>query len=137
MWNINYGLDLGKLERSFNYLFCARKSIFSDSEHFSAPITLGKGITEILGMRVDEESRINPLASNPLPKDGIPSPNTYILLPDPSFRGFLRLDTRVLWPDCRVPCNAPCGVVEPQGLQGLCLVNAALAKLARYVYGFE
>jgi hypothetical protein len=125
-----YDLDFSKLERNFNYLFCARKSVFQDSEHFSAPITLGKGINEILGMKVGED-RINPLSKNPLKKDGVATPIPYMLLPDPSFEGFIRINTKVLWKDC----NVPCGVVEPKGQDGLCLINAGLAKLGAYVYG--
>jgi hypothetical protein len=129
-----YDLDFSKLEKSFNYLFCARKSVFQDSEHFSAPITLGKGINEILGMKVGED-RINPLSKNPLKKDGVATPIAYMLLPDPSFEGFIRINTKVLWKDCNVPCGAPCGVVELKGQDGLCLINAGLAKLGAYVYG--
>jgi hypothetical protein len=129
-----YDLDFSKLEKSFNYLFCARKSVFQDSEHFSAPITLGKGINEILGMKVGED-RINPLSKNPLKKDGVATPMAYMLLPDPSFEGFIRINTKVLWKDCNVPCGAPCGVVELKGQDGLCLINAGLAKLGAYVYG--
>jgi hypothetical protein len=129
-----YDLDFSKLERDFNYLFCARKSVFQDSEHFSAPITLGKGINEILGMKVGED-RINPLSKNPLKKDGVATPMAYMLLPDPSFEGFIRINTKVLWKDCNVPCGAPCGVVELKGQDGLCLINAGLAKLGAYVYG--
>lgn len=129
-----YDLDFSKLERNFNYLFCARKSVFQDSEHFSAPITLGKGINEILGMEVGED-RINPLSKNPLKKDGVAAPIAYLLLPDPSFEGFIRINTKVLWKDCNVPCGAPCGVVELKGQDGLCLINAGFAKLGAYVYG--
>jgi hypothetical protein len=129
-----YDLDFSKLERNFNYLFCARKSVFQDSEHFSAPITLGKGINEILGIKVGED-RINPLSKNPLKKDGVATPMAYMLLPDPSFEGFIRINTKVLWKDCNVPCGAPCGVVELKGQDGLCLINAGLAKLGAYVYG--
>jgi hypothetical protein len=60
---------------------------------------------------------------------------TYLLLPDPSFEGFIRINTKVLWKDCNVPCGAPCGVVELKGQDGLCLINAAFAKLGAYVYG--
>jgi len=61
---------------------------------------------------------------------------TYLLLPDPSFEeGFIRTNTKVLWKDCNVPCGAPCGVVELKGQDGLCLINAAFAKLGTYVYG--
>jgi hypothetical protein len=129
-----YDLDFSKLERNFNYLFCARKSVFQDSEHFSAPITLGKGINEILGIKVGED-RINPLSKNPLKKDGVATPIAYMLLPDPSFEGFIRINTKVLWKDCNVPCGAPCDVVELKGQDGLCLINAGLAKLGAYVYG--
>jgi hypothetical protein len=129
-----YDLDFSKLERNFNYLFCARKSVFQDSEHFSAPITLGKGINEILGIKVGED-RINPLSKNPLKKDGVATPMAYMLLPDPSFEGFIRINTKVLWKDCNVPCGAPCDVVELKGQDGLCLINAGLAKLGAYVYG--
>jgi hypothetical protein len=129
-----HDLDFSKLERNFNYLFCARKSVFQDSEHFSAPITLGKGINEILGMKL-EEDRINPLSKNPLKKDEVATPMAYMLLPDPSFEGFIRINTKVLWKDCNVPCGAPCGVVELKGQDGLCLINAGLAKLGAYVYG--
>ena len=125
-----YDLDFSKLERNFNHLFCARKSVFQDSEHFSAPITLGKGINEILGMKVGED-RINPLSKNPLKKDGVATPMAYMLLPDPSFEGFIRINTKVLWKDC----NVPCGVVELKGQDGLRLINAGLAKLGAYVYG--
>jgi hypothetical protein len=55
----------------------------------------------------------------------------YLLLPDPSFEGFIRTNTKVLWKDC----NVPCGVVELKGQDGLCLINAGLAKLGSYVYG--
>jgi hypothetical protein len=129
-----YDLDFSKLERNFNYLFCARKSVFQDSEHFSAPITLGKGINEILGVKLGED-RINPLSKNPLKKDEVATPISYMLLPDPSFEGFIRINTKVLWKDCNVPCGAPCGVVELKGQDGLCLINAGLAKLGAYVYG--
>jgi len=129
-----YDLDFSKLEKSFNYLFCARKSVFQDSEHFSAPITLGKGINEILGMKLGED-RINPLSKNPLKKDGVATPMAYMFLPDPSFEGFIRINTKVLWKDCNVPCGAPCDVVELKGQDGLCLINAGLAKLGSYVYG--
>jgi hypothetical protein len=129
-----HDLDFSKLERNFNYLFCARKSVFQDSEHFSAPITLGKGINEILGVKLGED-RINPLSKNPLKKDEVATPISYMLLPDPSFEGFIRINTKVLWKDCNVPCGAPCGVVELKGQDGLCLINAGLAKLGAYVYG--
>ena len=130
-----YDLKIERLERNFNWLLCAKKSVFEDSEHFSKPITLGKGITSVLGMEV--VNRENPLSKNPLPKDGIPTPYPYIILPDPSFKGFLHLNTKVLWPNCNVPCGFSCEVVEPEGMKGLCLVNATLAKIGNYIYGVE
>lgn len=131
-----YDLNLEKLERNFNYLFCARKSTFSDSEHFSVPLTLGIGIKNILGFEVGED-RINPLSKNPLQKDGIPTPYPYIILPNPSFHEFLYIDTRVFWPSCEVPCGFSCEVVKPEGLKGLCLINASLAQIGKSIYGIK
>lgn len=69
----------------------------------------------------------NPLYPDGIPKDGVSARTPYILFQDPSFGGALKINMKALFG--RNPCGPQVYMHKPEGLEGICELNALLAKL--------
>ena len=103
-------------------LMCRRKVKLYDMEHFQDFLTM-----------VRFPGELSPEISV-IPKDGIRSPTGYLLISDPSVAGFLWIDPKVLWPDCKIPCGGECKIIKLEGEVGQCIMNAGFAEIGRRIY---